>query len=106
MIFIILPHPPFHPYIGPPLLTVTPTDTSASYGRDITFRCEAVGPPEPSYSWTRVGMQLPDGAVVTGTTLNLFSVSPEDAGVYQCTAGNSRGDVSAQATLTILSKPR
>ena len=40
----------------------------------------------------------------TGTTLNLFSVSTDDAGVYQCTAGSSRGTVNAQATLTVLCK--
>ena len=63
-----------------------------------------MGPPEPTYAWTRVGRLLPDGAVAIGTTLNLFSVSAEDAGVYQCTAGNARGVVNSQATLTVLGK--
>ena len=109
MIFI-LPHLPkthhthTHTHTGPPLFTLTPSDLTVSSGRDVTFRCEAVGPPTPSYTWTRAGRTLPSSAVNTGTTLNLFSVSTDDAGVYQCTAGSSRGTVNAQATLTVLCK--
>ena len=67
--------------------------------------CEAIGPPEPTYSWSRVGSaQLPLGVVNTGTTLHLFSVSSDDAGTYQCTAGSSRGTIDSQATLTVLGK--
>ena len=40
----------------------------------------------------------------TGTGLNLFSVSTDDSGVYQCTAESFRGDISARATLTVLCK--
>ena len=62
-------------------MTVAPTDMATSFGHDVTLRCEAVGPPEPTYAWSRVGTPLPTDAVVTGTTLNLFSVSIEDAGM-------------------------
>ena len=93
-----------HTHTGPPLFTLTPSDITVSSGQDVTFRCEAVGPPAPTYTWTRVGRTLQSSAVDTGITLNLFSVSSDDAGVYQCTAGSSRGTINAQATLTVLCK--
>ena len=92
-------------HTGPPLFTLTPSDITVPSSQDITFQCEAIGPPAPSYTWTRVGRTLQSSAVDTGTTLNLFSVSTDDAGVYQCTAGSSRGTINAQATLTVLCKP-
>ena len=94
-----------HIHTGPPLFTLTPSDITVPSGQDVTFQCEAVGPPAPSYTWTRIGRTLQSSAVDTGTTLNLFSVSTDDAGVYQCTAGSSRGTINAQATLTVLCKP-
>ena len=94
----------YTPYTGPPLFTLTPSDITVSSGQDVTFQCEAIGPPAPSYTWARVGQTLQSSAVDTGTTLNLFSVSTDDAGVYQCTAGSSRGTINAQATLTVLCK--
>ena len=100
----LLPHTYTHTHTGPPLFTITPSDVTVSSGQDVTFRCEAIGPPAPSHTWTRVGRTLQSSAVDTGTTLNLFSVSTDDAGVYQCTAGSSRGTVNAQATLTVLCK--
>ena len=120
MPFMILPHLPqiqhththaythahiyTHTHTGPPLFTLTPSDVTVPSGQDVTFQCEAVGPPTPSYTWTRVGQMLQSSAVDTGTTLNLFSVSTDDAGIYQCTAGSSRGTINAQATLTVLCK--
>ena len=73
----------------------------ATYGQDITFQCEAVGPPNPGYSWNRINGVLPVSSVVSGSMLHLFSVTSSDSGTYQCTASNSHGSNSAAAVLTV-----
>lgn len=71
------------------------------------FQCVAVGPPEPRYTWGRLGgVALPQGAIVSSddTLLHLFSVTVEDEGVYQCNVSNGLGDISGQGSLTLLCK--
>ena len=70
------------------------------------FQCVAVGPPDPSYTWTRLGEGLPPGAIVSSdaTELHLFSVTVEDEGVYQCNASNVYGTITGQGSLTLLGK--
>jgi len=81
-------------------------NTEAGFGQDVTLRCLAEGPPSPTYSWSRIGQDLPNGSVVAADTsrLLLFSVTTTDNGLYQCVATNSFGSISVQASLTILGK--
>ena len=90
-------------YVGPPRFSVPPTNTDAFFGQDVVLQCVAVGPPEPVYSWTRTGSDLPDGTVISSdsTRLLLFSVTNKDQGTYQCTASNELGLLSGQAQLTV-----
>ena len=92
---------------GSPIFTLPPANTEASYGQDVMFQCVAVGPPEPSYTWNRLGGEgLPSGAIVSSdaTQLHLFSVAIEDEGTYQCTASNVYGTITGQGSLTLLRK--
>ncbi len=69
--------------------------------------CIARGPPDPSYSWTRLGASgLPNGTIISAdaTRLHLLSVTTEDEGVYQCNAINVFGSALAQGTLSVLGK--
>ncbi len=93
--------------VGLPLFSTPPANTEASFGQDVVFVCMAQGPPDPSYSWTRLGGSgLPNGAVISAdaTRLHLLSVTTEDEGVYQCNATNVFGSSLAQGTLSVLGK--
>ncbi|CAL8241804.1 unnamed protein product [Merluccius merluccius] len=70
----------------------------------VEMKCEAMGHPAPSITWTRNGheihsdirvAQLPDGS------LRILSPDKEDEGVYTCTATNRHGTTSAASRIHI-----
>ncbi|MGH0153100.1 UNVERIFIED_CONTAM: hypothetical protein FKN15_061142 [Acipenser sinensis] len=70
----------------------------------LVVKCEAVGNPEPTISWSKNGEQLkassrvgmlPDGS------LQIFSPSETDVGFYTCTARNSIGATALSSTITL-----
>ncbi|RXM99651.1 ADAMTS-like protein 1 [Acipenser ruthenus] len=74
----------------------------------LVVKCEAVGNPEPTISWSKNGEQLkassrvgmlPDGS------LQIFSPSETDVGFYTCTARNSVGSTALSSTITLTGKP-
>ncbi|KAK6493207.1 ADAMTS-like protein 1 [Huso huso] len=74
----------------------------------LVVKCEAVGNPEPTISWSKNGEQLkassrvgmlPDGS------LQIFSPSETDVGFYTCTARNSIGATALSSTITLTGKP-
>lgn len=109
--YILILHRRDFPLTGSPLFTIPPGNLEASFGQNVVFRCIAQGPPDPTYSWTRLNMNgipeaLPEGTVLStdSTQLHLLSVTSADIGTYQCNATNVFGTAVAQGTLTILCK--
>ncbi|XP_028854532.1 leucine-rich repeats and immunoglobulin-like domains protein 1 [Denticeps clupeoides] len=101
-------------------LTVNVLPSFVKMPRDITIRtgttarleCAAKGHPTPQIAWQKDGGTdfpaarerrmhvMPDDDVFF-----IMDVKPEDMGTYSCTAKNTAGTVSANATLTVLETP-
>src|SRR6185503_3294748 len=62
----------------------------------------AVGYPPPSFEWRFKGSLITDE---TNSFLNLSTLGPSNAGLYQLTASNIHGAVRTEAALTIIAKP-
>lgn len=61
--------------------------------------CEAIGDPEPVYSW------LVDGVLVysdAGSVLTITEADPSDRGYYQCLAVNSFGNQTSEPGLVVI----
>lgn len=61
-----------------------------------------------SYQWSRNGVDLPDGANISGATtdtLLLTGLTPEDAGEYRCTAFNAEGATMSDIAVLGVSAP-
>jgi hypothetical protein len=90
-----------------PVITTQPISQVAGVGAGVVFSVVATGSGPLSYVWTRNGQVLANGGQVAGAetaTLTLASVSPAEAGSYQCRVANAAGEVlSTAATLTLAS---
>ncbi|XP_017285467.1 leucine-rich repeats and immunoglobulin-like domains protein 1 [Kryptolebias marmoratus] len=96
-----------------PSFVKTPRDSTIRTGHTARLECAAKGHPTPEIAWQKDGGTdfpaarerrmhvMPDDDVFFIT-----DVKPEDMGVYSCTAKNTAGTVSANATLTVLEPPR
>uniref|UniRef100_A0A4W6EH90 ADAMTS like 1 n=1 Tax=Lates calcarifer TaxID=8187 RepID=A0A4W6EH90_LATCA len=73
----------------------------------LELRCEALGNPEPSLTWTKNGKELlynsRVGLLPTGS-LRIQSPSKVDEGLYTCTARNRLGSTSLSSWLQITGK--
>uniref|UniRef100_A0A673TQ42 Leucine rich repeats and immunoglobulin like domains 1 n=1 Tax=Suricata suricatta TaxID=37032 RepID=A0A673TQ42_SURSU len=95
-----------------PSFTKTPHDIAIRTGTMARLECAATGHPNPQIAWQKDGGTdfpaarerrmhvMPDDDVFFITDVKI-----EDMGVYSCTAQNSAGTVSANATLTVLETP-
>ncbi|XP_070594282.1 leucine-rich repeats and immunoglobulin-like domains protein 1 isoform X1 [Erythrolamprus reginae] len=95
-----------------PTFLKTPYDIAARTGTTARLECAARGHPLPQIAWQKDGGTdfpaarerrmhvMPDDDVFFITDVKL-----DDMGVYSCTAQNSAGSVSANATLTVLETP-
>ncbi|CAL9705027.1 unnamed protein product [Knipowitschia caucasica] len=95
-----------------PSFVKTPRDITIRTGHTARLECAAQGHPTPQIAWQKDGGTdfpaarerrmhvMPDDDVFF-----IMSVKPEDMGVYSCTAKNTAGTVSANATLTVLETP-
>lgn len=94
-----------------PSFVKTPRDRTIRTGQTARLECAAEGHPAPQIAWQKDGGTdfpaarerrmhvMPDDDVFF-----IMDVKPEDMGVYSCTAKNTAGTVSANATLTVLGK--
>nr|CBN81081.1 Leucine-rich repeats and immunoglobulin-like domains protein 1 [Dicentrarchus labrax] len=94
-----------------PSFVKTPRDSTIRTGHTARLECAAEGHPAPQIAWQKDGGTdfpaarerrmhvMPDDDVFF-----IMDVKPEDMGVYSCTAKNTAGTVSANATLTVLGK--
>uniref|UniRef100_A0A6Q2X8K4 Ig-like domain-containing protein n=1 Tax=Esox lucius TaxID=8010 RepID=A0A6Q2X8K4_ESOLU len=95
-----------------PTFVKTPGDNIIRTGTTAKLECAAEGHPTPQIAWQKDGGTdfpaarerrmhvMPDDDVFF-----IMDVKPEDMGVYSCTAKNTAGAVSANATLTVLETP-
>ncbi|XP_042159694.1 basement membrane-specific heparan sulfate proteoglycan core protein isoform X2 [Oncorhynchus tshawytscha] len=75
-------------------------------GNSVEFECQAIGEPQPTVRWSRVGGPLPAHIMVKGGMLKIEQVSDADAGQYRCTATNNVGSVQSQVVLHVQSLPQ
>nr|XP_046240512.1 leucine-rich repeats and immunoglobulin-like domains protein 1 [Scatophagus argus] len=95
-----------------PSFVKTPRDSTIRTGHTARLECAAEGHPAPQIAWQKDGGTdfpaarerrmhvMPDDDVFF-----IMDVKPEDMGLYSCTAKNTAGTVSANATLTVLETP-
>lgn len=92
-----------------PSFTKTPMDLTIRAGAMARLECAAVGHPAPQIAWQKDGgTDFPAArerrmhVMPEDDVFFIVDVKIEDIGVYSCTAQNSAGSVSANATLTVL----
>ncbi|XP_018013475.1 protein sax-3 [Hyalella azteca] len=94
-----------------PHLVSSSGDVTTESGATVELVCRVGGDPQPEVFWGRVspaGAQLPHERLTQeeqGQVLRLRHVSPEDAGVYSCTAENPVGIVATNTSLIVHSMP-
>ncbi|KAK2858804.1 hypothetical protein Q5P01_003424 [Channa striata] len=95
-----------------PSLTKMPMDLSIRAGATARLECAAVGHPSPQIAWQKDGgTDFPAArerrmhVMPEDDVFFIVDVKTEDIGVYSCTAQNTAGAISANATLTVLETP-
>ncbi|XP_069332139.1 leucine-rich repeats and immunoglobulin-like domains protein 1 isoform X3 [Eulemur rufifrons] len=95
-----------------PSFTKMPQDIAIRTGTMARLECAATGHPNPQIAWQKDGGTdfpaarerrmhvMPDDDVFFITDVKI-----DDMGVYSCTAQNSAGSISANATLSVLETP-
>ena len=94
-----------------PSFTKTPMDLTIRAGAMARLECAALGHPAPQIAWQKDGgTDFPAArerrmhVMPEDDVFFIVDVKIEDIGVYSCTAQNSAGSISANATLTVLGK--
>uniref|UniRef100_A0A4W6D3K8 Leucine-rich repeats and immunoglobulin-like domains 3 n=1 Tax=Lates calcarifer TaxID=8187 RepID=A0A4W6D3K8_LATCA len=95
-----------------PSFTKMPMDLSIRAGATARLECAAVGHPSPQIAWQKDGgTDFPAArerrmhVMPEDDVFFIVDVKTEDIGVYSCTAQNTAGSISANATLTVLETP-
>ncbi|XP_062914563.1 leucine-rich repeats and immunoglobulin-like domains protein 3 [Mobula hypostoma] len=95
-----------------PSFTKSPTDLTIRAGAMARLECAAVGHPAPQIAWQKDGgTDFPAArerrmhVMPEDDVFFIVDVKIEDIGIYSCTAQNSAGAISANATLTVLETP-
>ncbi|XP_030632537.1 leucine-rich repeats and immunoglobulin-like domains protein 2 [Chanos chanos] len=95
-----------------PSFLKTPMDLTIRTGTVARLECAAEGHPSPQIAWQKDGgTDFPAArerrmhVMPDDDTFFIANVKTEDMGVYSCTAQNTAGSLSANATLTVLETP-
>ncbi|XP_054868568.1 basement membrane-specific heparan sulfate proteoglycan core protein isoform X9 [Amphiprion ocellaris] len=88
------------------MINVRTSVQTVMIGNSVEFECQAVGDPEPTVKWSKVGGSLPAHIMVKGGMLKIDQVTEADAGQYRCTATNDVGSVQSQVVLNVQSLPQ
>ena len=97
----------FSALVPSPSLTIGLIDQSFQYNSNVTLLCSFNSVTVPNITWTNPSSSVltPQSTVSDGTTHNstliLYNVDLDDAGMYTCTATNQGGQNSSVATLTV-----
>ncbi|TMS16751.1 Basement membrane-specific heparan sulfate proteoglycan core protein [Larimichthys crocea] len=71
------------------MINVRTSVQTVMIGNSVEFECQAIGDPEPTVQWSKVGGSLPAHIMVKGGMLKIERVTEADAGQYRCTATNN-----------------
>ena len=85
-----------------PAFTLQPLSQEVVAGRNLIFTAAAMGPPEPSYQWTKNGVPI-SGATTASYGINV--VLPTDAGSYAVIATNTAGAAMSGAVALTVNMP-
>jgi|GEM_PF-307023 len=89
----------------PPSIVAQPQAVTTTAGADTTFTVQAAGSATLLYQWKKGGVNLVDGARISGANSAVLTISGTeagDAGDYSVTVSNANGNVtSSVATLTV-----
>ncbi|XP_076862555.1 leucine-rich repeats and immunoglobulin-like domains protein 3 [Brachyhypopomus gauderio] len=95
-----------------PSFTKMPMDLTVRAGATARLECAATGHPSPQIAWQKDGgTDFPAArerrmhVMPSDAVFFIVDVKTEDIGVYSCTAQNTAGAISANATLTVLETP-
>lgn len=83
------------------MINVRTSVQTVMIGNSVEFECQALGDPEPTVQWSKVGGSLPAHVMVKGGMLKIDPVTEADAGQYRCTATNDVGSVQSQVVLNV-----
>uniref|UniRef100_A0A3B3VSB1 Heparan sulfate proteoglycan 2 n=1 Tax=Poecilia latipinna TaxID=48699 RepID=A0A3B3VSB1_9TELE len=83
------------------MINVRTSMQTVMIGNAVEFECHAVGDPEPTVRWSKVGGPLPSHIMVKDGMLRISQVTEADAGHYRCTATNDVGSVQSQVLLNV-----
>uniref|UniRef100_A0A7N9AWS1 Neogenin n=1 Tax=Mastacembelus armatus TaxID=205130 RepID=A0A7N9AWS1_9TELE len=94
-----------------PAFLVQPASVTKVAGTSVLLPCVVTGYPVPHVRWMfgdKLPIQTSEGRVevLGGSSLQIFNLTEEDAGVYTCMAENSNGTIETQAQLTIQVPPQ
>ncbi|CAL4075018.1 unnamed protein product, partial [Meganyctiphanes norvegica] len=95
--------------VSPHLVSSSETVTGEE-GETVELVCRVGGDPPPEVFWRRVSPagELPLGRMALeeqSQVLRIHHIAPEDQGIYACTAENPVGQVQANITLHVHSRP-
>jgi len=83
------------------MINVRTSVQTVMIGNSVEFECQAVGDPEPTVKWSKVGGSLPAHIMVKDGMLRIERVTEADAGQYRCTATNDVGSVQSHVVLNV-----
>ncbi|XP_013063679.2 protein sidekick-2-like [Biomphalaria glabrata] len=91
---------------APPSILEAPKNATVAEFLDTGFTCKVIGGPLPDVYWTKDGVNLTIGGRIWFTNGQLLIGGSQltDSGSYKCIAVNTKGSVSASATLTVIIK--
>ncbi|XP_055516059.1 hemicentin-1-like [Leucoraja erinacea] len=87
-----------------PVFTLKPSDTVAEVGDRVQLHCQAGGEPPPVVEWTHNAQPVRENgrlAVLANSTLQILSISVQDAGEYECVARNLLGNAFVRIAVTV-----
>ncbi|XP_042607365.1 basement membrane-specific heparan sulfate proteoglycan core protein-like isoform X18 [Cyprinus carpio] len=88
------------------MINVRTSVQTVMVGSSVEFECHAIGDPEPTVRWSKVGGSLPVHVEINGNILRIDHVVESDSGQYRCTATNNVGSEYNQVVLNIQSLPQ
>ncbi|CAM4531933.1 unnamed protein product [Leuciscus chuanchicus] len=87
-----------------------PQPVSKVVGESVLLPCVVTGYPTASVTWMHRDQLIEDSTghfeVLGGGSLQIFNLTEEDAGVYNCLADNTNGSIEAQTELTLRASPQ
>lgn len=86
------------------------SDITVASGRDTLLRCVISGEPKPDVTWRKNGLvigQMLDFKQIyknDEAVLEISKICSKDAGCYECTASNEKGEISTSCQLIVQGK--